>query len=128
MVRQLLHGVVAVLLWVVFVYYWWIVLRRPMNPDTKTAIITLSVLTSVSILCLAAWIFHNIRIHRRLHRRKQRRRMDVEISRDYLGRPIVIDDPYLLRRSNYVEVEVIRSYVSGRTVERKIIRARAEMG
>ena len=124
MLRQLLHGVVAVLLWVVFVYYWWIVLRRPMNPDTRTALTILAILTLASILSLAAWIYHNIRIHRRLNRRKERRKVRAEIKGDCLGRVIMVDDPYWVQRSNFFEVDVKRSVVSGEPVEQKIFRVR----
>jgi len=124
MLRQLLHGLVAVLLWVVFVYYWWIVLRRPMNPDTRTALTILAILTLASIFCLALWIYHNIRIHRRFHRRKERRSVSIEIKGDSLGRRIVVDDPYAIQHSNYVEVEVRRSVVSGQPIEQKVFRVR----
>jgi len=96
-----------------------------MNPDTRMALTILAILTLASILCLALWIYHNIRIHRRFHRRKERRRVSIEIKGDSLGRRIVIDDPYAIQHSNYVEVEVRRSVVSGQPIEQKVFRARA---
>ena len=128
MLRQVLHAIVAVLLWVVFGYYWWIVLRQPMNPDTQMALTILAILTLASILYITFWIFHNIRIHRTQHRRKERRKVEIETGRDYLGRRIVIDDPYALLKSNYIEIEVKRSFVSGEPVEWKVFKTRERAG
>jgi hypothetical protein len=51
--------------------------------------------------------------------------VSIEIKGDSLGRRIVIDDPYAVQHSNYVEVEVRRSVVSGQPIEQKVFRARA---
>ncbi len=124
MLKQAFHVVIAVLLWIVFGYYWWIVLRRPMNPDTRTALTILAILVLAGIVCLTLWVFHNMRIYRTHHRRKERRKVIFAHDRDYLGRRIVIDDPYALRRSNYIEIEVTTTVVSGEPVEQKTFRAR----
>jgi len=128
MLRQVLHAIVAVLLWVLFGYYWWIVLRQPMNPDTQMALTILAILTLASILYITFWILHNIRIYRTQHRRKERRKVELETGRDYLGRRIVIDDPYALLKSNYIEIDVKRSFVSGEPVEWKVFKTRERAG
>ncbi len=122
MLRQTIHAVVAVLLWVVFVFYWAIVFRQPMNPDTKTALVTLGVLTLLSALFLVAWIFHNVLIRRRFGERRRRRRNASEPTRDYLGRRIIMENAERLRRSNHIQVELARSTYSDLLVEHKIFK------
>jgi len=122
MLKQTIHAVVAVLLWVVFVYYWTIVFRQPMNPDTKTALVTLGVLTCLSALCLIAWVVHNVLVRRRVGERRRRRRNSPEPTRDYLGRRIIMENAERLRRSNHIEVEVARSPFHEVLVEHKIFR------
>ena len=126
MLRHAMHAIAAVLLWAVFGYYWWIVLRRPMNPDTRTALSILAILVLAGVIFLTAWVFHNIRIYRTRQRRKERRKALADNDRDYLGRRIVMDDPYMLLRSNYIEVEVTGAAAPGGTVEEKTFRARDE--
>lgn len=128
MLRNALHAIAAGLLWIVFVYYWSIVLRQPMNPDTKTSLIVLSILTASALVCLAAWIAHNVRIYRTSNRRKNRRSGGSPPDRDYLGRILVFEQPDALRRSNYIHVEVRKGYVGGRIVERKVFRPRTTEG
>ncbi len=128
MLRNALHIIAATLLWVVFIYYWWIVSRRPMNPDTKTALITLAVLTAVCMLCLAGWVIHNVRIYRTLHRRKARRSVALDFHHDFLGRRVVMDPLATLKRSSYIDVEVERGFAPEDRIERKIFRPRTRNG
>lgn len=123
MVRQTLHAIVAVLSWFVFVYYWTVVVGRPMNPDTKTALVVLSAITILTALYLTLWIHHNIRIHRRVRHRRKHRRDARDPEQDYLGRRMIMENLQVLRRSNYIEVGVIRDWVSGVAVEQKIFRS-----
>ena len=113
MLRQIFHVIVSVLLWVVFVYYWVIVIRRPMNPDTRTALVCLAALIGVSAAYLLWWVFYNIRLHRRVGERRVQRRDAPEPTRDYLGRPLLMDNRERLRNSNYVRV-IIRDRVTSR--------------
>jgi hypothetical protein len=126
--RHTLHITAAALLWVVFVYYWRIVLRRPMNPDTRTALITLSILTAASIVFLAVWVFHNVRTYRALDRRKVRRSVTLEPHRDFLGRRLVMDPSAALKRSHYIDVEFERDLVSGDPRGRKVFKTRTTSG
>ncbi|UCG51986.1 MAG: hypothetical protein JSW58_00070 [Candidatus Latescibacterota bacterium] len=122
MIRQTVHAIVAVLLWIVFVYYWSIVIRRPMNPDTKMALIALTSLTVLSAIYLAIWIYHNVRVHRKYRDRRRLRREATPPDRDYLGRRLVMADPEGLRRANYIEVKVVDSRINGKRLEQKIFR------
>lgn len=128
MLRNTLHIIAAALLWVMFVYYWSIVLRQPMNPDTRTSLVILSILTGLTVAFLTAWIYHNLRIYRTSDRRKHRRSAGSDPTRDYLDRILVFEQPDALARSNYIEVDVKEAFVSGRLVERKIFKPRAGDG
>jgi len=121
-VRNALHVIIAVLLWLLFGYYWYVVMQQPMNPDTKTALVSLGVLSFLTILCLSGWVFHNIRIARQFPRRKVRRAGGREPVQDFLGRWIIVDEPDAIVDANYIEVEVRSTSVEGKVVEEKIFR------
>jgi hypothetical protein len=114
-------------MWVVFVYYWQIVMQRPMNPDTRTAIISLGVLSFFSALYLTGWVYYNIRIARKFQRRKVRVTESKRPLKDYMGRWIVIDHPENLLTANYIEVEVKRIITRKKTIEEKIFRTTPEV-
>lgn len=124
MARQFFHVTIAVLFWIVFFYYWHLVSRRPLNPETITALVSLGSLAFLTILYLVFWIFHNIRIFNKAERRSARRAGPREPNQDWLGRWIVIDNPSRLRRAEHVVVEVKISSVNGRTVEEKVFRTK----
>lgn len=120
--RKVIHSIVAVLLWGVFLYYWQIVAQRPINPDTRTAMLSLGALSFFSVVYLSAWVFHNIRISRKFKRRRVRHHEKKRPLHDFLGRWIVVDHPEKLLSANYIEVEIKSSIVRNKTVEEKIFR------
>lgn len=128
MLKNALHITASAALWIVFVCYWRIVLRQPMNPDTRTALVVLAILTVLTIVYLTGWIHHNLRIYRTSDRRRKRRSVVGSPDRDYLGRPLVFESHDTLERSNYIEVHIKEGFVAGRWVERKIFKTRAENG
>ncbi|MFQ5510211.1 MAG: hypothetical protein ACE5EO_00020 [Candidatus Krumholzibacteriia bacterium] len=127
MPRHVFHVVGAVLLWVVFAVYWRIVAQRPLNPETKTAVASLGVLSFLTIVYLGFWVFHNIRIFERHGRRRVRRRRRKEPLRDYLGRWIVVDNPKAVQSANYVEVDIRSNIVNGKVVQEKVFRSTGRM-
>ena len=124
--RSTIHAIIAVLLWVVFVCYWQIVMRRPMSEDTQLALVTLGALAFLSALYLVVWVYYNVRLARRLQRRRTRL-MGVDTPmRDYMGRWIVVDNATDLRQSNYIEIEVKRIVRTDGVTEEKILRTSPE--
>ena len=121
--RHILHVTGAVLLWVVFVLYWRIVAQRPLNPETKLAIMSLAVLSFLTILYLGVWVYHNVRIFQKEERRKAKRRKRKAPLQDYLGRWIVVDNPESVQSANYIEVEVRGNVANGKVIEEKVFRA-----
>jgi hypothetical protein len=125
--RTILHVLVATVLWVIFGIYWYIVFQQPMNPDTKTAMVSLGIVALLAMAYLSVWVFHNIRIDQRYQRRQSRRTGVKGPIQDYLGRWMVWDDPQRLRAARYIEIEVKRTALGERTVEEKIFRSAREM-
>lgn len=126
--RNAVHGIIAVLFWVVFIRYWQIVMRQPMNSDTRVAIVTLAILAFLGALYLVFWVLYNVRLSRKL-RRRQSRLLEPKLPlRDYLGRWIVVDDPARMRQAAYVEVDVKRIVTDKKTIEEKIFRTSPEGG
>ena len=121
--RNILHALLAVLLWVVFGFYWYLVANRGMNQDTRTALFTLSVLSIFSALGMSIWIYHNERIYRKLGRRSGRRANISVPSFDYMGRWVAIRDLKKLRAANHIAVEVKKTLHRNRSIEEKIFRA-----
>jgi hypothetical protein len=125
--RNVIHGIIAALLWVVFARYWQIVMRQPMSSETRVAIVTLGGLAFLSALFLTAWVYYNVRLARKLQRRQARVPERRQPLRDYLGRWVVVDHPEQLLTSRYIEVEVKRIETENRVIEEKIFRTRPEM-
>ena len=119
MIRQLLHAIFAALMWVVFVYYWSLVVRRPMNPDTKMALTALAILTVVTSVGLCVWIYHNIRLSKKFEGRRRERREVILPAYDYLRRPLVMGNLDELRRTGAIEIVVVGSWINGQFVEQK---------
>ena len=122
MTRQIFHVAIATIFWIVFAYYWHLVSRRPINPDTITAMVSLGGLAFLTILFLTFWIYHNIRIAHKMGRRNARRERPEDPNRDFLGRWIVAKRPSELRRAGHIIVEVKTTTVNGRTIQEKIFR------
>ena len=105
--RILSQGALALIAWVLFAYYWWLVSRRRLNPATVSALTIL--FTSVGLVCLLTlfWIRHNQRVAKRAKgRRKDRRTTPLDSDHDVLGRRIeeLGSEPLFL--AGYVELEV----------------------
>lgn len=105
--KVLSQGALALIAWLLFAYYWWLVSRRRLNPATISALTIL--FSSVGVVCLLTlfWIRHNKRLARRAKgRRKDRRRTPLDGDRDVLGRLIeeAGSEPLFLAR--YVEIDL----------------------
>ncbi len=110
-----------------FARYWQIVMRQPMNPETRVAIISLGVLAFLSALYLTGWVYYNVRLSRKLQRRQARPPEPRGPLRDFLGRWIVVDHPERLLTARYIEIEVKRIVSENKVIEEKIFRTDPEM-
>ena len=106
MARMVSHIILGVLLWVVFGYYWYLVVQRPITEHTRFALMAVGLVTLSITVFLVGWIFHNIRISRRLHRRKTRPEGTKVPDQDFLGRTIMMLEAPEITTANYIEVVV----------------------
>jgi cbb3-type cytochrome oxidase subunit 3 len=108
MARTGVHIVLGILLWVVFGYYWYIVIQRPVTPHTKSALIAVSSIVVVITLFLIGWVFHNRRIARK-HRRRKARYAETEAPDiDFLGRRFIWPANGSLLTARYIEIHVVQ--------------------
>lgn len=104
--RTILHIVLGVMLWVVFGYYWYIVMQRPVSAEMKHALLIVGIIVASITVFDFFWILHNVRIARRGRRRK-RREGELAPANDFLGRSFVMQGDDLIRRARYIEVHVV---------------------
>ena len=75
--RNFLHYLISILLWVLFGYYWYVVVQRQIDRDTLQPLAILFAITALGLAITLWWIAHNKRIaakgqpedlHARAHR------------------------------------------------------------
>jgi hypothetical protein len=121
--RSNLHTVLGALLWVVFAYYWYLVVQRPLTPHTKIALIAVgSLVGGISVFSIY-WIFHNIRIAKKRGRRRERRDAPDKPTQDFLGRTYVTQSDDELQNARYLEVQVFEVEGGETVMEYKTFRA-----
>jgi len=106
MLRTIFHMLLGLLLWAVFVWYWSIVMQRPISDETRRALLIVGITVGAITLFDVFWVFHNIRISRR-NRRTTRRPQVRAPSHDFLGRSFIAQSDDSVRRARYVEVHVV---------------------
>ncbi len=101
------QGALAIASWILFIYYWWLVSRRRLNPETVTSLLVLVVLVASVFLFTLVWIRHNQRIARRAgDRRSQRRPLPAAGTVDTLGRALLDQGELRVTEAAYVEIEI----------------------
>ncbi len=107
-IRRLLHVCIAVVGWVLFVYWWWLVFSRVSQREVVITGIFVAVTTVVSVLVTSIWSIHNKRLHRRRSPREQVRSVQEDYSHDSLSRLVAFeDDIESLRDAPRVRVELV---------------------
>ena len=105
--RLLIHILVAVLLWALFGYYWGLVARRRVTPNTVHGIQILLVLVLTIWAVTALWIQYN---RRRFvghpDRRTRRTVSDTMPLIDSIGQMVRIDGGSPLTVADYVEITI----------------------
>ena len=105
--RRLGQFALAVSAWCLFGYYWWLVSRRRLNPETITALTALAIIDGSICMITLVWVRHNLRIALRTgDRRKMRPRPPAPSTTDSLGRPIQVEGGAPLTLASYVDVEI----------------------
>ncbi len=85
------HLVLSVALWITYVLYWRVVLRRGVESEASLALLLLGLFVLLQILFTQAWILHNRRIAR-VHagRRVERPAVPPMSPEDFLGRRVEV--------------------------------------
>jgi uncharacterized membrane protein YbhN (UPF0104 family) len=101
-----MHGVFAVLLWILFGYYWYVVGQRSINPATIDAVLGLGSLVAIGVILTMVWVAHNLRLSRKFGRRKGFAAPAETFDKDYLARPLVHPPVHELRTAKIVTVSL----------------------
>ena len=105
--RKMRQITLALLSWILFGYYWWLVSRRRLNPETLTALMILVVVIGLVWLSTLFWIRHNKQIARGAgNRRMKRRAGPPSASTDSVGRYVEVSGDLPLLEANYIEIMV----------------------
>jgi hypothetical protein len=104
--RNFLHYLTSILLWILFGYYWYVVFERQITSKT---IYPLGILFGLSVLGLAVtlwWVAHNKRIARKGKRKNLMPAPQEPFEQDNLARPIVAPPVTVLRTAREVTISV----------------------
>jgi poly-beta-1,6-N-acetyl-D-glucosamine biosynthesis protein PgaD len=105
-VRQSLHFLVSILMWGLYGYYWYVVLRRGISPTTVQAIQALAVIVICGLLLTLFWVRYNLRLARGDRRRGAPAPPDERLEHDTLGRAVEGPGLPALRRARIVQVRL----------------------
>lgn len=105
--RPLVHIVVAVLAWVLFGFYWWLVSRRQLSVETLDALILLVLVVGGIWALTSLWMWHNVRRYRGKDGRNRRPTpQGPDLAHDHLGRKVENLGELPPQRAPYVVVRV----------------------
>jgi len=112
--RQVIHGLVSILLWVVFFYYWFLVTHQSTSAGVLLAVKVLAVLVLIGVVLTVLWVKHNERLARRERRRDPRPTLPESLDTDHVGRSVASPGLKELRRAKVTEVSIdsddVKSY------------------
>jgi hypothetical protein len=85
------HLVLSIALWITYVLYWRVVLRRGVESEAAIALLLLGLFVILQILFTQAWILHNRMLARAHAGRRQARPMaPPALPTDFLGRRVEV--------------------------------------
>jgi hypothetical protein len=114
-VRRVLHALISLAGWALFVYWWWIVFHRVSGHEIRFTVLFIGLSLAVIVLMTLGWAWHNLRIFRRRGNRKQIREATSDFARDGLGRPV--DYPYREIDRHVAPVVYVRLVGDGKQYE-----------
>lgn len=101
-VRQVFHALICALGWVVFGWYLYAVLLRPLEPDAVFTFLLLLLYAAGIALINFIWIRYNIDLSTKLTRRRESLRVEFTARTDKLGRGLEGADWPALRKAGRV--------------------------
>lgn len=104
--RNFLHYLFSVLLWILFGYYWYVVFERQLTRETLYPVGLLFALTALGLAITLWWIAHNKRIAAKGKRKNFMAPPAEPFEKDNLERPVVGDDLADLRNAAEVIISL----------------------
>lgn len=86
--RQLLHALVAVAGWCLFVWWWWIVFQRVSRAEIRFTLWFIGLSLAIIVLLTLLWVVHNRRIFAKRTARLNVRDEVPAVTRDTIGREL----------------------------------------
>lgn len=86
--RNLVHNLFSILLWILFGYYWYVVSGRRISWETFEAVLVLAIISLAGLLVTLWWVQHNLAIAGRNRRAGARGVRPETLTHDTLRRPI----------------------------------------
>ncbi|MCB1162379.1 MAG: hypothetical protein R3C71_11065 [Candidatus Krumholzibacteriia bacterium] len=107
MIRRILHILIALASWVLFVDYWFLVLGQPLSPGLRVALGFMVVSVLLLPILVYLWILHNLRVARRWRaRRGERQDPHEDFHEDFLGRSLAGTDLHTLQGARELVIEL----------------------
>ena len=85
---RLLHLLLALAGWVLFVYWWLIVFRRVTPAEIRFTLIFLAAAAAIVVLVTSFWVFHNKSLFRRRNARLRPIEVSSAVKHDAIGRRV----------------------------------------
>jgi len=105
--HRLLHGLIAVVGWVLFCWWWWLVFRRLNLADVNATVWFVTISAVIIVGTTSLWAAHNLYLFLRKGPRTKVREVVADLSHDTLGRPILLpEDPTTIRSASIVVVRI----------------------
>ncbi len=87
--RNILHYLISILLWILFGYYWYVVVERQISPESLQPLVILIGITVLGLVTTLWWIAHNKRIAAKGKRKTLMPPPIEPFEFDSLNRPIL---------------------------------------
>ena len=87
--RKVLHGLITLVGWLVFLYWWWLVFQRVSRQEVRFTALFIAISLAIIVLATLIWAWHNLRISRRRGPRKHNRETQPDFSHDGVGRNVL---------------------------------------
>lgn len=104
--RQALHVIASILMWILFSWYWYLVMQRQVSPTSLRAVGLLLLISAAGLVVTLWWVAHNKRLAARNRRQGSPPSVSEDVTVDHLGRPLAGAAVASLRGAKVVTISV----------------------
>lgn len=104
--RNFLHYLASILMWILFGYYWYVVVERQIGRDSLEPVGILVIMTAIGLVITLWWIAHNKRIAAKGNRKTFMKAPLEPFEFDNLNRPILAPAMDILQSADRISVSV----------------------